>query len=60
MQWHAVETLNVGREMQGYRYLSGVTGRGTLLILGVCAPLVVFFDTFLVITSASFLSGFVT
>ena len=31
-----------------------------MLILGVCAPLVVFFDAFLVITSASFLSGFVT
>ena len=34
--------------------------RVKLLILGVCAPLVVFFDAFLVITSASFLSGFVT
>ena len=31
-----------------------------LLMFGVCAPLVVFFDAFLVITSASFLSGFVT
>ena len=31
-----------------------------VLMLSVCAPLVVFFDAFLVITSASFLSGFVT
>ena len=31
-----------------------------LLMLGVCAPLVVLFDAFLLITSASFLSGFVT
>ena len=31
-----------------------------VLMLGVCAPLVVLFDAFLLITSACFLSGFVT